>query len=182
VTNIYPNLDMSDEAREELRYQWERLPDMCPQCGAIVGPCRVDVEKNLAFYGCCWHGGPDPDGKFRWGPVAWPDVRLWKARNIKVVERFVDPEPVAKTTKEQPVFDAGRAKPPATLGPGEYLNDRGMRARDGRLVCQFCGKTTKFGWTYGNFGEVALATCGRCRPPAPWTESVEFHTPRRSSS
>lgn len=72
-------------------------------------------------------------------------------------------------------------KPSTPLGLDEHLNEHGMRVRNGNLVCQSCGKTAKLGWTYGTFGVVSLATCGRwkCRPSAPWTEAIEFSAPRK---
>lgn len=103
-----------------------------------------------------------------------PPVRIPLTPGQRVEHLLGPPTPIAKTTDGRPVFDMSRPRPPAKLGPGEYLNDRGMRTRDGRLVCQFCGRSAKFGWTYGSFGEVTLATCGRCLPDATWTEGIEY--------
>jgi hypothetical protein len=60
-------------------------------------------------------------------------------------------------------------------------NDRGMRIKDGRLICQNCGGTVKWGWGTGQFGPIILATCGRpaCMPGAPWNKVCEFKRPKR---
>jgi hypothetical protein len=61
-------------------------------------------------------------------------------------------------------------------------NDRGMRIADGKLICQNCGGTVRFGWSTASFGPIILATCGRpaCMPGKPWVKLVEFKRPKRN--
>ncbi len=60
-------------------------------------------------------------------------------------------------------------------------NDRGMRIKDGKLICQNCGATVKWGWGYNQFGPIILATCGRpaCMPGKSWHKACEFKRPKR---
>lgn len=57
----------------------------------------------------------------------------------------------------------------------EEFNDRGMRVKEGRLVCHSCGRPVRWGWVY-RFGPITLATCNRtaCMPRAPWSKGCAF--------
>ena len=66
------------------------------------------------------------------------------------------------------------------IGTADH-NDRNMRIKDGRLICQHCGGTVKWGWGHGQFGPIILATCDRaaCLPGKPWNKVCEFKRPKK---